>query len=159
MKAYKILFITPLLGILAMPVLADHDHGYSKIDRRLDRQSERIEQGIDSGELTRKEAKVLWKQHRRITKAKRKFVDDGDLSRKERRTLKRKLEKASDKIYALKHNDRSRRNYTKHRTHHHDTDYSRYKKHREYSHHDGYVTRAHRVGNNDWSFILRQWDF
>lgn len=160
MKTYKALLITPLLGLLAMPVLAGHGSGYSRFDRQIERQSERIEQGVDSGELTHKEAKVLWKKHRKIKKAKRKYLRDGDMSRNERRALKRRLEKASEKIYSLKHNDRSRRHYTKHRRHNQGNEHSgRYKKHLRYGTNHGYATHGHRIGSNDWSLILRLWDF
>jgi len=159
MKISKALLIAPMLGLLAMPVLASHDSGYSKFDRRLDRQSERIEQGVQSGELTRKEAKVLWKQHRKITKAKDKFLRDGDISRKERRVMKNKLDKASDTIYALKHNDKTRGHGSQHRSGKHGNYSGGYSKHHEYSRHDQYSTRSHYVDNNDWLLILRLWDF
>ena len=79
------------------------------LDRRQTRQLRRIEQGIDSGELTPKEARRLTRQQRRIAGVEREFYEDGRYSRKERRILEAKLDKASDAIYRKKHNDRIRR--------------------------------------------------
>ena len=112
MKIRHTLWAIPLLGMLAVPAIADgyRDHGYhdNRFEQRLDRQHLRIKQGVRSGELTRKEAKRLRKQHRRIVRLERKFSRDGHLSRQERRTLRQKLDAASDRIYRLKHNDRYR---------------------------------------------------
>ena len=114
MKFRNTLWTIPLLGMLAIPsaALADryHDDSYdgNRFEQRLDRQHLRIKQGVRSGELTRKEAKRLRKQHRRIARLENKFWNDGHLTRHERRTLRRKLDAASDRIYRLKHNDRYR---------------------------------------------------
>ena len=88
----------------------DHYHYrfQSTFDARLDRQWRRIEQGMRSGELTRKEAKRLKKRHRKLAKLQRVFLDDGRLSRKERRELTDRLDAASNRIYRLKHNDHRR---------------------------------------------------
>ena len=71
-----------------------------------------------SGELTRKEAKRLRKQHRHIARLERKFSKDGFLSRHERRKLRRELDAASDRIYRLKHNDRYRGGHVPPYSHH-----------------------------------------
>jgi hypothetical protein len=84
---------------------------YARADRfhdRLERQAERIEQGIDSGELNRKEAKILRHQHRDLRQLTRLLADDGHLSKRERRTLRRSYDDASDLIWQLKHNDERR---------------------------------------------------
>jgi hypothetical protein len=104
----KTLVIAGLLGLFAsLPVFAAyaHTHNGKSIHQRLERQQQRIEQGIASGELTRKESKVLQRQQRKVRSLTREFRDDGRLSKKERRVLTRKLDKLSDKIWRLKHND------------------------------------------------------
>lgn len=117
MKTYKsILAAAALLGILITPAMAGHGHKYHKINKQIDRQFERIEHGIDNGQLTRKEARKLKKQNRRITHLFDEFLDDGYLSHKERDILKFKLSKASDKIYAFKHNDQYRGKHKRHRS-------------------------------------------
>ncbi len=114
MKFRHTLWTIPLLGMLAIPsaALADryHDDRYdgNRFEQRLDRQHLRIKQGVRSGELTRKEAKRLRKQQRRITRLESRFMRDGHLTRHERRTLRRELDAASDRIYRFKHNDRYR---------------------------------------------------
>jgi len=131
MKRINVLWALPLLGMLAMPAMADDDYddGYrtSRFEQRLDRQNWRIQQGVRSGELTRKEAKRLRKQHRRIAKLEHRFWRNDHLNRHERRTLRRELNAASDRIYRLKHNGRYRDRH--HRGHH---------KSVRYQHHDYY---------------------
>ena len=116
MKTLKTIFLIPLLGLLAMPAIAGHGYGYGygddgrhhRYEHRQERQHDRIRHGIRNGELTRKEAKRLLKQQRRIAKLEHRFELDGHLDRAERRTLRRKLDAASQRIYRLKHNDRVR---------------------------------------------------
>lgn len=74
------------------------------VEHRLSRQWRRIQQGIYSGELTRKEARRLKKQQRRIVRHQRAYLDDGRLSRRERRDIVARLDAANEKIYRLKHN-------------------------------------------------------
>jgi hypothetical protein len=71
----------------------------------------RIKEGIHSGELTRKEARVLRREQRNIRRMKRHFVRDGRISRHERRVLKRRYARAGRHIYRLKHNNRTRYGY------------------------------------------------
>ena len=111
MKLHKTFWALPLLGILATPAIADryYDDGYhhaSRFEQRIDRQHRRIERGLRSGELTRKEAKRLRKQLRQIAKLERRYTRDAFLDRHERRKLHNKLNVASERIYRLKHNDR-----------------------------------------------------
>ena len=113
MKLHKIFWALPLLGTLATPAMADryYDNGYhyaTRFEQRIDRQHRRIERGVRSGELTRKEAKHLRKQLRRIARLERRYTRDGFLDRHERRKLHSKLNVASDRIYRLKHNNRYR---------------------------------------------------
>jgi hypothetical protein len=83
---------------------AHHNQNGSSIDTRIDRQSNRIERGVDDGSLTRKEQRRLNKQHKHIVKLARKFNRDGYFSKRERHILSDKLDLASQKIYRLKHN-------------------------------------------------------
>ena len=151
MKARRILWSIPLLGLLAMPALADHrerdgHYGHHRIEQRMDRQHRRIEHGIRNGELTRREARRLRKEQRHIAKLERKFFRDGHLDGHERRTLRRELDTASDRIYRLKHNDR-RRDDGHHRgyrdKHHHDR------------HLDGYRGRH---SDDGWYVVFSLWD-
>jgi hypothetical protein len=100
----KTVLAASFCALAVVPAHAGHRHGSGVWDR-LERQHARIEQGVESGELSRKEAKTLRKQHRKLHRLAREFREDGVLSRKERRILDRKLDKASDLIWTLKHNE------------------------------------------------------
>ena len=162
MKTAKTLWIVILLGVFALPAMADHDdHRYSAFERRLDRQHERIQSGVRSGALTPKEAKRLRKQQRHIAKLERRFERDGHFDRYERRTLKSELDLASHRIYRLKHNDRfrgrhggKRRGYDEH-DHHRGHHYGRRYGH---DHHDRYVTSERVLGDSGWSVVLGLWE-
>jgi hypothetical protein len=109
MKFFNTVFVLPLVAVLSNPVMAHVDHsGYAKFEDRIERQHNRINKGIRMGELTKKEAQKLRKQHRQIKKLSRQFNKDGHLSRFERKTLKQELNLASHRIYDLKNNDRNR---------------------------------------------------
>ena len=95
------------LGIAATaPAFAHETHG--PIDQRQDRQAQRLEHGIDSGSLTRGEARRLWQQQQRLRALERRFRADGYLDQRERRILQAQLDRVSDAIYRLKHNERER---------------------------------------------------
>lgn len=102
----KNLFVAALCLCAAAPAFAGHRH--ERLHDRLDRQHIRIERGIESGELTRREARKLMKQQRRIHRLAREFYADDHLGKRERRILTQKLDRASDRIHALKHNDEYR---------------------------------------------------
>ena len=74
------------------------------INRRLDEQRERINQGIRSGELTRREADRLESQEARIRTNLRYDRLDGHVGPCERAQLERELNRTSRNIYRDKHN-------------------------------------------------------
>jgi hypothetical protein len=116
MNICKSIWLVPLLGVLAMPVFAGPGGGYeNRLEQRIDRQHDRIRHGIRSGELTRWEAKKLRKQHRRIVKLEDRYMRDGRLDRYERRKLANRLDRASERIRDLKHNDYRRSGRDHHR--------------------------------------------
>jgi hypothetical protein len=120
------LMIAALALFAAAPVFAGHGHGdddrhprhaqrhhgdgyrVAEVRNRLGFQRTRIERGIDNGSLTHKEERKLRKQQHEIRHLARDFREDGYLSRKEHRILTGKLDKASDRIWRLKHNDADR---------------------------------------------------
>lgn len=104
----KTLLASSLCVLIALPVHAGH---YRKDDRfmeRMERQHERIEAGVESGDLTRMEVRKLGKQKRRIHSLARMFRNDGVISKKERRILKSQLDKRSALIWEFRHNDMER---------------------------------------------------
>jgi CRISPR/Cas system-associated endoribonuclease Cas2 len=85
-----------------------HHRGHVQINSRLDRQDHRIDQGVLTGELTRSEVKRLKKEQRKIRRERNRALKHGGLSRREIRRLNHMLDRASENIYALKHNHRTR---------------------------------------------------
>ena len=78
------------------------------INERQNIQHKRINKGVKSGELTRKEAKRLRKQQANIAGQEHNFRSSGKFTKKERKIIHARLDNASKDIYRLKHNDRYR---------------------------------------------------
>ena len=109
MKTFaKTLLASSLCMLMAVPAHAGRYHDDDRLMDRMERQHERIENGIESGALTRKEARKLKKQQHKTRKMAKKFREDGSLTKKERRALNSQLDKRSDRIWEFKHNDRDR---------------------------------------------------
>lgn len=77
-----------------------------RVTKRQLKQQARIEQGVRSGELTAGETKRLELQQAKIQADKRKAKADGVVTPAERARLAREQNRASRRIYRLKHNDR-----------------------------------------------------
>lgn len=90
--------------LLGWPALADDGSA-----RRQARQYKRIKQGVQSGEITKKEMQRLLREQKRIELARRRSLRDGYLSPREKNRLDRMLDRASREIYRAKHNRFRRR--------------------------------------------------
>jgi hypothetical protein len=77
------------------------------VTKRQLKQQARIEQGLKSGELTAGEAKRLELQQGKIQADKAKAKSDGVVTPAERAKLAREQNRASRRIYRLKHNDKT----------------------------------------------------
>jgi len=75
-----------------------------KVNNRQDRQQARIEQGVKSGELTKKETAGLVLNQAKIAHEEKKAKADGTLTVKERVDLHKDLKKSSERIHKAKHN-------------------------------------------------------
>jgi hypothetical protein len=107
-----------IAGILPMTGLAQgyRSRGYDKINRREDSQRNRIQRGVSSGQLTRREAARLINQQRRIeTYERRSRLDDGRLDWQERQRLDRMLDRSSRDIYRQKNDRQDRDRYWQYR--------------------------------------------
>jgi hypothetical protein len=104
MKAIGTALITLTLAFAALPALADHGHG--GVWKRIDRQENRIARGVERGDLTRHEARKLYRQHRETERLAYDFTRDGRLSKRERRILDHRLDDTSACIHDLRHNGR-----------------------------------------------------
>lgn len=95
----KMIVVVSTLSSLAMA---------AEVDRRENRQQERIGQGVESGQLTPGETARLEHQEQRIdnqVKAER-AANGGHLTAAERRQVNREENRESRRIYAAKHNAR-----------------------------------------------------
>ena len=72
------------------------------------KQHQRIKQGVQSGELTRREATKLKHQQANIQRTKKRAKADGVVTRKERAIIRKKQANASKNIAVKKHNVRDR---------------------------------------------------
>lgn len=94
---------------LAVPALAQDDS--AQVDRRLDKQEQRIEKGEQSGRLGPAEAKRLEKREAKA-KAREQRLEKRDgsrLTRQDQARLNRQLNKDSRAIARKKHNERQDR--------------------------------------------------
>jgi hypothetical protein len=79
-----------------------------RIDQRQANQEQRIDQGIASGELTKREARRMNRQQSAVNKAEDKAKADGTVSAKERARLAKAQNKTSRHIYRQKHDAQAR---------------------------------------------------
>jgi hypothetical protein len=109
MKTIRVL----ALGLSAMMVLSLAGSAFAGergrvVNHRQTRQSNRIEQGIHSGELTRKEAKNLAQGEHRINRYEKVARADGHISPKEFHKLEQMQDHESKAIYKQKHDNQDR---------------------------------------------------
>ena len=97
-----------LVAALTITSIAEAQTRTPVINHRQHRQERRINQGVRSGELTRREARTLRRDERKIRNDKRMAKADGRVTPAERRHIRREQNHASRSIYRKKHNDRVR---------------------------------------------------
>ena len=73
------------------------------IDKRQAQQQQRIDQGVQSGELTQREAARLERRQERIGKMEEKAKADGVVTKKERAHIQHQQNQESRRIYREKH--------------------------------------------------------
>ena len=116
MKINTMKIIAPalLLGALALPAMAQTPppppfHNSHNINARFHNQQERIHQGVQSGQLTRREQYRLQARDSRIrTQEYRDRLSGGKFTSAERHHIQRELNHSSTAIYRDKHNNRVR---------------------------------------------------
>ena len=97
MKLVTVLIAT-IATIAAGSAFAD------SINQRQHRQGERIAQGVQSGELTKDEAKSLRAERKAIRTEERAYRADGKFTKAERKDVQQDLNQSSHDIYREKHN-------------------------------------------------------
>jgi hypothetical protein len=99
--------MTLMLAIAALAAftsLASADP--ARVERREVRQHARIREGVQSGQLTRPEARRLRAGQRRVDRMEWRTGRDGVVTMRERNRLDRAQDRQSRRIYRLKHNGR-----------------------------------------------------
>lgn len=87
----------------------DYDRGWQPIHRRVDNLDRRIDQGVRSGALTRREASGLRAELNALVRLERQYSRNG-LSRHEARDLDRRFDRLSQRV-RLERRDYDRRDY------------------------------------------------
>jgi hypothetical protein len=112
MKASTVVAIVCLaaMGIATSFAQATNPPGRKtpRVDAREKVQKERIKEGVKSGELTRREARRLAAEQKKIRVDEAKAKSDGKVTARERAKLNKQLNKASRDIARQKH-DRQKR--------------------------------------------------
>lgn len=101
---FKHIAMAAALLVIAAPVYADTP----VLDRREHQQVQRIRQGVQSGELTRREAAGLRQGQVQLRRMENHAKSDGTVTQRERARLQQKANVESRQIYRKKHNHRSR---------------------------------------------------
>jgi hypothetical protein len=97
----KITILAALVAAAALPVAAQTSTPL--VDQRQQNQEARIQQGVQSGQLTPREAAKLEKGQAKVQAAEDKAKADGKVTAKERAKLAKKQNRQSRKIYKEKH--------------------------------------------------------
>ena len=90
--------------LLAQTNVFAYEKFEKKMQNRQHKQSQRIENGFNKGELTYHELRRLIKKQFRFERLSSDFLDDGHYSKRERKILRRKYDKLDTMIYRMKHN-------------------------------------------------------
>ena len=97
----RVLLVSLIVAAAAVPVYAQT--ATPGIDARKERQQQRIDQGVASGELNQREAARLEREQGRIAAHEEKAKADGVVTKEERRELNREQNRASRHIAKEKH--------------------------------------------------------
>jgi polyhydroxyalkanoate synthesis regulator phasin len=90
--------VLPGLALAQTPVPTPSDKAGARIDTRQANQQKRIDEGVKSGELTKKEATRLQNNQARIQKMEDKARADGKIDKKEARQIERAQDRQSKAI-------------------------------------------------------------
>ena len=105
----RILISLSALALVAMTSGLASAHPWApRADRREDFQRVRIERGIRTGQLTRREAKRLHRREMRTERMENRLGRDGRFTPRERMRMNRALDRNSRMIFRFKHNLRHR---------------------------------------------------
>lgn len=89
-----------LAALIAVPAIAS---AQTRVDARQARQEQRIDQGVQSGQLTRRETVRLNRGDQKIDRMENRAQSDGSVTRMEKRRLEKAQDVQSKRIYRQKH--------------------------------------------------------
>jgi len=110
MKTLSAALLT-VAGVLAVASASQAETRHTRdphVNARQQNQRERIQQGVKSGELTRRETGRLVEEQRDVRQLERAYKSDGTLTGAERRDLQHEQNQASHDIYRQKHDEQDR---------------------------------------------------
>lgn len=107
MKMIQPVLVAALLSLGAFAASAQ-SADTPRIDARQAKQEQRIDQGIASGELNKREARRMNRQQNTLDKAENRAKADGVVTGQERKALTHAQNKTSKRIYRQKHDAQQR---------------------------------------------------
>ncbi|HYC44196.1 MAG TPA: hypothetical protein VED01_01810 [Burkholderiales bacterium] len=100
----KLKHFAAAVALIILPGLALAQTGSTpRVDKRQDRQQQRIDKGVQSGALNEKEAARLQKGQQRVQKMEDKAMADGKMTKKERARIEHAQDRQNKKIARQKH--------------------------------------------------------
>lgn len=97
-----------VIGIVALAVAAPAIAQETRVDRRQERQEQRIDQGVKSGALTPRETRQLERGQKHVENLETKAQADGKVTAKEKLRLEHAQDVQSKRIYNQKHDKQTR---------------------------------------------------
>jgi hypothetical protein len=109
-KKSRFTLVLTIAGILGVASLSHAEAGVRDpgVNARQQNQRQRVQQGVRSGELTRRETGALAREQRDVRQLERAYKSDGELTRAERVDLHQEQNQASRHIYNQKHDAQDR---------------------------------------------------
>lgn len=99
--------ILALGAVTAAQAVTPAERQAQRVDNRQARQAERIDQGVASGQLTRREESRLEHQQQHIANMETRMESDGKVTAREAVRMEHAQDRASRNIYRKKHNRRN----------------------------------------------------
>lgn len=96
--------VLALGAISAAQAVTPAERQAQRVDNRQARQADRIDQGVASGQLTRREEHRLDHQQQHIANMENRMERDGQVTGREALRMERAQDRASRNIYRKKHN-------------------------------------------------------
>lgn len=85
------------------------DSQAARRDNRQNKQSARIKQGVESGELNKREARRLNRNQKKIERTEDRMESDGEMTGKEKARLENMQDRASKRIHRQKNDGQERK--------------------------------------------------